>query len=90
MNIVFFGFLLGRTDMMVPTTTDFALYDQRGIKHGVYVSRHWYHLTNFDTGQVRALRPAGREFRLDDGTLLESVNETTFRNSRTGELLHRR
>ena len=62
------------------------LYDKRGNQHRVYVNQEWIDASSMD-GEAKI--PGLKTIRLRDGTPLNFVDDQTFKNVVTGELLTR-
>ena len=66
------------------------LYDDRGIEYRAYIRQNFTDVTNHDGGGFREVLPTTQVCKLADGTPLNYVDEKTFRNPISGELLRRR
>ncbi len=63
----------------------FWLYGEDGSMHRAHISQD-----RIDTTSLESPTPGLKTARLQDGTHLELVDENTFRNAVTGELLSRK
>ena len=75
--------------MAAPTRTRLLLYGGSGASRQVTQITHWQDVTNTNSLGVGERMPVGLEYHLEDGTRLEYVDQNTFSNPQTGELLYR-
>lgn len=75
--------------MRTPTRTEITLCDASGKTHRAYIFQHWLDATTADSNGEEYI-PGLKECRLADGTPLNFVDQSTFKNVLTEELLTRR
>ena len=75
--------------MPEPTRTRLLVHAGDGSPRQVAQTTHWRHVTNVNNLGVRESMPIEVEYHLENGTRLDYVDQNTFKNQATGELLYR-